>query len=144
MLSICGVDCCEKCHRKEACGGCAQTGGHPFGGRCVAAEWMQMCGVDGFLQRKAALIGEFNALGIAGLHITDLNLLSGAFVNLLYRFPSGQSAQLLADNSIYWGNQIEIPGSDRCYGIVADDAHLLVCTYGCNGADPELILYRKR
>lgn len=36
MLSICGTDCCEKCPQKAACGGCIQTGGHPFGGSCVA------------------------------------------------------------------------------------------------------------
>ena len=42
------------------------------------------------------------------------------------------------------GNQIEIPGSDRCYGLAADDRMLLVCEYGCGGENPEIILYKKR
>ena len=34
--------------------------------------------------------------------------------------------------------------SDRCYGLVADDKYMLVCEYGCNGSDPEIIVYKKR
>ena len=30
--SICGVDCCSECGRKEECGGCRKTDGHPFRG----------------------------------------------------------------------------------------------------------------
>lgn len=99
------------------------------------------CGMD---NAKNTLIEEFNALGIENLHITDLNLLNGYYVNLEYTLPNGQAVKLLEDDKIYWGNQIEIPGSDRCYGIVADEGYLLVCRYGCNGADPEIILYKKR
>ena len=58
--------------------------------------------------------------------------------------PSGARAKLLEDNRVYWGNQVEIPDSPRCYGLVADDRHLLVCTYGCGGSDPEIVLYKKR
>jgi hypothetical protein len=144
MVSICGADCCSECSRKDACGGCKKSDGHPFGGTCVAAEWIKTGGFEAFLQTKNAVIAEFNALGIEGLQIQDLHLLNGFFVNLEYPLPSGQSVKFLADNNVYWGNQIEIPGCDRCYGIVADDAHLLVCQYGCNGADPEILLFKKR
>lgn len=82
MSSICGMDCCLECNRKDECGGCAKT--------------------------------------------------------------DGQSIKFLEDNNVYWGSQIEIPGSVRCYGIVADDRYLLVCEYGCGGADPQIILYKKR
>jgi hypothetical protein len=144
MLSICGADCCTECGRKDECGGCVKTGGHPFGGKCFAAECIKRGGFEEFKSIKKALTEEFNALGIKDLEVKDLNLLNGFYVNLEYPLPNGQSVKFLEDNNVYWGNQIEIPGSDRCYGIVADDNYLLVCEYGCGGTEPEIILYRKR
>lgn len=144
MLSICGVDCCSECNRKKECGGCRKVNGHPFGGTCVAAECIKRGGFDEFLSSKNSLISEFNSLGINGLEVHDLNLLNGFFVNLEYTLENGQSVKLLDDNNVYWGNQIEIPDSDRCYGIVADESYLLVCEYGCDGANPKIILYKKR
>ena len=55
-----------------------------------------------------------------------------------------RTVKLLEDDRVYWGNQIEIPGSDRCYGVVADDKHLLVCEYGCNGKEPQIVVYKRR
>ena len=144
MCSMCGLDCCGGCARKESCGGCLETGGRPFGGRCVAAELVRAGGADALLRAKAALVGEFNSLGIPDLRIDGLHLLNGFYVNLEYRLASGQTVKLLEDANIYWGNQVEIPGSDRCYGLVADDTYLLVCTYGCGGSDPEIVLYKRR
>ena len=95
-----------------------------------------------FQREKAAVIGEFNALGIEHLEIKDLNLLNGFFVNLEYPLGNGQSVKFLEDRNVYWGNQIEIPENDRCYGIVTDAEYMLVCEYGCNGADPEIILLK--
>lgn len=95
-------------------------------------------------REKQAIIAELHALGIPGLRLTDLNLLNGGYVNLTYPLPGGGTARFLRDNDVYWGNQIEVPGSERCYGVVANAQFLLVCTYGCNGADPELVCYRKR
>lgn len=142
MKSLCGTDCCSRCERQAECGGCISTGGRPFGGACVAAEWVKQGG-DLSLQ-KSRLIRECNSLGIPHLHIEDLHLLNGFYVNLEYVLPNGQSVKLLRDDHIYWGNQVEIPGSDRCYGLAADDRYLLVCEYGCGGADPEIVLYRRR
>ena len=82
MKSICGADCCSQCGRREECGGCQKTDGHPFGGSCIAAEYIKREGADAFLEFKKNLIREFNALGIPGLHVEDLNLLIGSFVNL--------------------------------------------------------------
>ena len=144
MLSICGADCCVECSRREKCGGCREADGHPFGGVCIAAEKIKRDGLEGFLQLKETLILEFNKLGIEGLAIHDLHLLNGFFVNLEYPLANGQKVKLLQDNNVYLGNQIERPGSDRCYGLVADDAYLLVCEYGCGGENPEIILYQKR
>ena len=144
MVSLCGLDCCGECDQKSTCGGCVKTDGHPFGGSCAAAECVKRGGLEELRKAKEALIAEFNALGIPNLKINGLNLLNGSFVNLEYPLANGQSVKLLQDDRIYWGNQIEIPGSDRCYGIVADDGYLLVCEYGCNGAEPQIIVYKKR
>lgn len=144
MLSLCGTECCNECTRKEQCGGCQKADGHPFGGNCIAAECVKRGGAPELFRIKNDLISEFNALGIEGLNVSDLNLLNGFFVNLEYPLANGQTVRLLNDNDVYLGNQIEIPGSDRCFGIVADDTYLLVCQYGCNGENPEIILYKKR
>lgn len=144
MLSMCGVDCCNECDRKEDCGGCMKTNGRPFGGTCIAAECIKRDGIDAFERLKKELIEEINSLGIKNLQIDDLNLLNGFYVNLEYPLPNGQSVKLLEDDKVYLGNQVERPGSDRCYGVVADDAYLLVCEYGCGGTEPEIIMYKKR
>ncbi len=144
MLSICEADCCDKCGRRAECGGCTETDGHPFGGKCFAAEYIKKSGTKEFLNFKKSLIDEFNSLGIKGLEIKDLNLLNGFYINLEYKLANGQSIKLLEDNKVYLGNQIEKPEGNRCYGIAADDKYLLVCEYGFNGADPEIIIYKKR
>lgn len=144
MKSICGSDCCEKCGKLNECGGCLKTEGRPFGGRCVAASCIKNKGPAAFAELKAELIAEINALGIEGLKVNNLNLLNGLFVNLAYPLANGASVKFLNDNDIYFGNQIERPGSERCYGVVADEAMILVCEYGCMGANPVLICYKKR
>ena len=144
MLSICGLDCCSKCDKKDSCGGCIKTNGHPLGGDCIAAEAIKKGGFEAFQALKQTLIDEFNSLGIEGLKINDLNLLNGFYVNLEYTLANGDKVKLLEDNKIYFGNQIEKSGSDRCYGVVADDKYLLVCEYGCNGAHAEIITYKRR
>ena len=144
MLSICGSDCCSECDRKADCGGCVKTDGHPFGGKCIAAECIKRGGLEEFKKMKETLIEEFNGLGIRNLQVKDLNLLNGFYVNLEYVLTNGQSVKLLEDYRVYLGNQIEISGSDRCYGVVADEDYLLVCEYGCNGAEPKIIMYKKR
>lgn len=148
--SICGADC-TRCAFREGCGGCTLTGGRPFGGDCLLAaccqrKGLESCGQCGQrCQVKEALLAEFNALGIAGMKkVTDLNALKGSFVNLPYTLPNGQTVQLLEDEKIYLGNQICQEGSNRCYGLAADEHYLLVCAYGDNGADAEIVVYKKR
>lgn len=41
------------------------------------------------------------------LEITDLFLLSGAYVNLEYPLFNGTTVKFLNDNDVYLGNQIE-------------------------------------
>ena len=95
---------------------------------------------------KQKLIDEINDLGIEGMpKLTKLNALVGSFVNLEYRLPSGMKAKFLDDNTTYLGNQLESEfGGDRCFGVLANMDFILICTYGADGADPELVLYKKR
>lgn len=110
----------------------------------AAAECIKTGGFDAFYSCKSKILEEINSLGIRNLRVSDMNLLNGFYVNMEYMLPNGQRAKLLDDKNVYWCNQVEILGSDRCYGIAADESYLLICQYGCDGSDPEIILYRKR
>ena len=53
--------------------------------------------------------------------------------------------KFLDDGTTYLGTQLEPEfGGDRCFGVLANMEFILISTYGCNGADPELVLYKKR
>ncbi len=95
---------------------------------------------------KKQLIDEINALHIEGMpRMEKLNALVGGYVNLAYRLPSGLHVQFLDDQTTYLGNQLESEfGGERCFGVLANMEFILVCTYGEGGADPELLLYKKR
>ena len=95
---------------------------------------------------KKQLIVEINDLRIEGMPKVDkLNALVGKYVNLAYRLPSGASVQFLDDQTTYLGNQLEPElGGDRCFGILANMDFILICTYEKDGANPELVLYKKR
>ncbi len=95
---------------------------------------------------KKQLIDEINALRIAGMpKLEKLNALVGEYVNLAYPLPSGAAIKFLDDHATYLGNQLESESGDgRCFGVLANADFILICTYGCGGADPELILYKKR
>ena len=81
---------------------------------------------------KEQLIGEINGLQIEG-------------VNLAYRLRGGNSVKFLDDRTTYLGNQLEAEfGGDRYFGVLAHMDFILVSTYGRDGADPELVLYKKR
>lgn len=138
MMTYCGNSYCKDCDKLLACGGCEQCHGHPFGGSCIAERNKDFP----FLKRR--LIDEINAFAIEGLAVTDLNLLTGSYVNLEYPLTNGSAVRFLKDNDIYLGNQVERTDSDRCYGIVANEDFILICEYGCNGSDPEIVLYKRR
>ena len=95
---------------------------------------------------KNQLVDEINALNIEGLpKVEKLNALVGSYVNLAYRLPSGANVKFLDDSTTYLGTQLESEfGGDRCFGVLANMDFILVCTYGADGADPELVLYKKR
>ena len=99
-----------------------------------------------FEEFKKQLIKEINDLHIEGLpEVKKLNALVGSYVNLAYRLPNGASVQFLDDQTTYLGNQLESElGGDRCFGVLANMDFILVCTYEAEGANPELVLYKKR
>ena len=92
MGSYCNANC-EECTFKESCRGCTQTCGMPFGGRCVAAEYIRAGGKEAYNFFKNMLKDEINellkTLGIPAAE--ELFELPGHFVNLAYALPSGES-----------------------------------------------------
>lgn len=149
--SLCGVDCTQ-CGLKDTCAGCVPTGGRPFGGECPLAACCrdtgcgrcESCPVSP-CRLQEELIAEFRALGIPELsELTALTALKGAFVNLEYTLPSGQTAKFLKDDNLYLGSQLRKTGTDRWYGLAGDTDCLLVGEYGDGGADAQLLVYKKR
>ena len=95
---------------------------------------------------KQQLIAEINDLHVEGMpKVEKLNALVGSYVNLSYRLPNGTNVKFLDDQTTYLGNQLEsVFGGDRCFGVLANMDFILVCTYEAQGANPELVLYKKR
>ena len=95
---------------------------------------------------KKKLIDEINDLHVEGMPtLQKLNALVGSYVNLAYPLPSGISVKFLNDQTTYLGNQLESEfGGDRCFGVLANMEFILICTYEKDGANPELVLYKKR
>ena len=97
-----------------------------------------------FEELKKQPIAEINALQIKGMpKVEALNALVGSYVNLAYPLPSGMQAKFLDDGTTYLGTQLET-GGERCFGVLANADFILICTYGKDAADPELLLYKKR
>jgi len=104
-------------------------------------------GDDGkFEEFKKKLIDEINELHIEGMpKVEKLNALVGSYVNLEYPLPNGRCVKFLDDRTTYLGNQLESDfGGDRCFGVLANMDFIMVCTYEAEGANPELVLYKKR
>ncbi len=99
-----------------------------------------------FEEFKKQLIDEINDLHIEGMpKLEKLNALVGSFVNLEYRLPGGQKVKFLDDGTTYLGNQLQSEfGGERCFGVLANMDFILICTYEADGANPELVLYKKR
>lgn len=95
---------------------------------------------------KKQLVEEINALQIEGMpKLEKLNALVGRYVNLAYRLPGGECVRFLNDGATYLGNQLESEfGGERCFGVLANMDFIMISTYGRDGADPELVLYKKR
>ena len=141
-LHCSGIDC-MKCKLNSTCKGCSETNGHPFGAECIVATCCQK-GNTALSEFKEKLISAFNSLDIQDMEkVTDLNALKGSFVNIEYSLPNGQVVKLWDDYKIYLGNQLCKKGSDRCYGIVADEKYLLVSEYSDYGSNAVIIVFKR-
>lgn len=136
--TICGVNCAECANQKE-CKGCTSK-------KCFIARYITIDGKEKLQDFKQKLMDEFNELNIPGMpKVNELYPLAGNCVNLAYTLPSGEAVKLLDDDAVYFGNQLECEfGGERCYGIVAGSGFLLVSEYGENGAEPEVVMYKRR
>lgn len=145
MNTICGADC-SACMLSEKCAGCAATCGHPFGGSCVAAEYIKAHGKEAYLTFKQELLSEINGV-LQHMELppaTVLFELAGTCANLAYPLPNGECVKLLDDRCIYLGCQIEQGGRERCIGVIAGMDFITVCSYLANGGAPSLLLFQKR
>ena len=59
--SICGTSC-SACGFRASCRGCAATCGRPFGGACIAAEYIRAGGKEHYADFKQKLLSEVNTL----------------------------------------------------------------------------------
>lgn len=99
-----------------------------------------------FEEFKKQLIKEINDLHVEGLpKVEKLNALVGKYVNLEYPLPNGRSVKLLDDRTTYLGNQLDSEfGGERCFWVLAGMDFIMVSTFGPEGENPELVLYKKR
>ena len=94
---------------------------------------------------KTQLVQEINDLRVEGMpRVEKLNALVGRYINLEYRLPNGKTVPFLNDETTYLGTQLQSEFGGRCFGVVANMEFTLICTYEENGANPELVLYKKR
>ena len=58
---------------------------------------------------------------------------------------NGNIVKLLDDNASYWGTQVEKQGAPgRCFGIACDEHYIVVSEYGQDGANAELVIFKRR
>ena len=77
--------------------------------------------------------------------VKKLNALVGGYINMEYRLPNGKLVKFLDDGATYLGTQLECEFDESaCFGVAANMDFILVCSYGENGENPQLIVYKKR
>lgn len=143
-MSICKKYNCLECPSFKECGGCENCNAKPFGSKeeCICARIINEKGFSGFQETFKNIIDAINGLFIPELHVEDLNILPGSYLNLEYPLPSGMRVKFLNDDLTYFANQIET-SNERCYGVVSDGSFLLVASYEDHGSNPKLVLYKK-
>ena len=128
---------------EEYCKWCYSEGEYTLD---IWKRYAEIGGREGFEEFKRQLICEFNdLLRIEGLpRVENLNVLSGEFINMEYTLPNGERVKFLDDRQTYLGSQLEGESGSRCIGIAGNMEFLLICSYEENGANPELIIYKRR
>lgn len=145
--TFCGANCAE-CPSEKVCPGCVETKGCPFGKQCFIAKYILTGGMENYEVFKGELIDEINALKVDGMEkVSKLYPLVGNYVNLEYLLPSGSAVKFLKDDEVYLGTQVKNlfdAGGKTCFGVIARENFILICTYGENAENPELVLYKNR
>ncbi len=145
--AICGA-CCAECPSRESCKGCAETNGCPYGKQCFIAKYILTGGMENYQAFKQGLLVEINALRANGMEtVRELYPLVGSFVNLEYPLPSGENVKFLKDDEMYLGAQVKNVFDDSgktCYGVIARESFILICEYGENAQNPEIVVYKRR
>ncbi len=145
--SICGANCAE-CPSAKNCKGCVETSGCPYGKQCFIAKYILTGGNENYRLFKQGLIDEINALNVEGMEkVTELYPLMGNFINLEYSLPNGQTVKFLKDDETYLGTQVKNVFDDsgkRCYGVIVRENFIIVCEYGENCVNPEMVLFKRR
>ncbi|MEY8260403.1 DUF3795 domain-containing protein [Oscillospiraceae bacterium 50-60] len=114
-----------------------------MGGTCVTAECSKKGGTT-LAELKEKLIAAFRALNIPDMEeVTELNALRGSLINLEYTLSNGQTVRVWEDDRIYLGNQLRKEGSERCYGVAADETYLMVSEYGGYGDDAQIVIFKR-
>jgi len=109
-------------------------------------RYKNLDGAEKFEEFKRKLIDEINALNVEGMpKVKKLNALVGGYINMEYCLPNGKLVKFLDDGATYLGTQVECEFDEStCFGVAANMDFILVCSYGENGENPELIVYKKR
>lgn len=91
---------------------------------------------------EALIIERLKSLGIPELKtISHLNLLNGDYINLVCELPNGSKMQILDDNKQYLACEVCKSGTERCYGVGADESQIAVYEYGNGGSDAKLVAW---
>lgn len=145
--NYCGAKCAE-CPSVKECRGCISTKGCPFGKQCFIAKYVMLGGKENYDLFKSNLISEINALNVDGMEkVTELYPLVGNFINLEYPLPNGKTVKILNDDETYLGAQVKNlfdENGKSCYGVIAREGFILVCEYGENCTNPEIVIYKRR
>lgn len=94
---------------------------------------------------KKELIKEVNELNIPYMpKIDNLIVLDGSYINMQYNI-NGNQVFFLDNSKTYWGYQVEKQDqSGHCFGIACDENYIMVSEYGKDGADAEIVIFKRR
>lgn len=90
------------------------------------------------------LLEQINSLNIEGMpKIDKLYGHKGEFVNILCKLPNGKMDKILDDNKMYYTAEVPKLNSERCFGVATDKVQLAIFEYSKDGADAELVIWKR-
>lgn len=111
----------------------------------IAESVCEAVGVLVCYQKLCSRILDYKADSVFGVSGRDENERSSGFQKSLLRdLCIDISVDYSTIKNVYLGTQIETPDTGVCFGVVADTAFILICSYGERGTYPEFVLYKRR